>query len=628
MKAKPAPITIPYRLRSHAKAAGNSEPMLAQSAVMDLDGKSRTPSPDIDGESLDHLALTPSPNIDEKSLDPFRTPSLQSFTLSPDNYEPFENAVLDEVTGPQIDPRSSPLSEVPLSLPSFSSLSPNPLPLSTIDEDMVAGFNNLTPSISNFSNLMYSSSPNLLPLYAEDDDIDVDYNDYPISSDGSNLENDLAGPTLSEIHTAEAIYQLKNYQSYVESMNSTSYGPKRNSWAAEQSYGRQTRQPTPHSVLARSINFANPAADNYGTYSFYGKSSQAFPWSAETYDQYRVPLASLQTQSIIQSYEDQSQYGSQYGQPQYSQPQYVQPPTLGFFEPQQNSDSQDAAAAHQNSMTNSSRKRKSSDVTDTPTKRRRRTGQYAVFHDHPPATISDGELKGRAVHLFNIDPWLWSVCDVYFSLTNIRSHDLLDNTNNNALPHPHLGLILRKLVIDGPKLLINFTQPFLLGLGITRADHLTATMSLLDKIRARSPTYQHHRHRSLNPIPMASLDTLAPQSADSKHAVLDSMRQDIGSKPLKNGEIRKYHFVFGCFLASRSGAEGQYTLGFNTVGQCLGMEQRRESMISQVSDQQRQRDQHRDPMFSVLCSEHQQRDKHHRTSVSFVRGPSNGGEPE
>ena len=44
-------------------------------------------------------------------------------------------------------------------------------------------------------------------------------------------------------------------------------------------------------------------------------------------------------------------------------------------------------------------------------------------------------------------------------------------------------------------------------------------------------------------------------------------------------------------------------------------------MVSQEFDQQRQLDQQ-------LCSEHQQRDKHHRTSVSFVRGPSNGEELE
>ena len=139
---------------------------------------------------------------------------------------------------------------------------------------------------------------------------------------------------------------------------------------------------------------------------------------------------------------------------------------------------------------------------------------------------------------------------------------------------------------------------------------------------------------------MASVDTLAPQSAESKHAVLESMRQDIGSKPLKMGELRKYHFVFGCFYASLSGAEGQYTLEFNTVQQCLGMEQytlgfdavqqclgieqRRESMVLQESDQQQQRDQHWDPMVLVSPSEHQQRDKHHRTSVSFVRGPCSG----
>ena len=650
-----------------------------------LDNSSRTPSPDIDGESFDHLALTPSPNIDEESLDPFRTPPLRIPSPDLQNYTSFEDAVRD---GLLRAPRSSPLSEVSLSLPSFSSHSPTPLPLPTIDEDKIADFNNDTFSISNFSNLTHSDSPNLPPLHTEDDDIDADCNDHPTSSDGSNLENDLAGPTLSDIRTAEAMCQLKNHQSYVEPMNSASHGPKRNSWAAEQSYGRQIRQPTPHPVLAQSINFANPAADNYGTYSFHGNSCQPFPLSAEAfekhfpragfqiqpviqsyeahnqyrsqygypqsvvqsheaYDQYRVPLASLQTQPIIQTHEDHNQYGSQYGQPQCGQPQYMQPRTLRFFEPQQNSDSQDAAAAHQNSMNtreppqaNTSRKRKSSDVTDTPTKRRRRTGQYAASHNRPPVVMSDDELKGRAVEIFEKDPWIWTVSDVYFSLTNTRSHELLNDTNNNALPHPHLGLILSKLVVDGPKLLVNFTQPFLISLGITRADHLFATMSLLDKIRARSPTYQDHRHRSLEPIPMASADTLAPQSAESKHAVLESMRQDIGSKPLKNGELRKYHFIFGCFYASLSGTEGQltlefntvqqclgmeqYTLGFNAVQQCLGIEQRHKSMVSQESDQQQQLDQHWDPMVLVSPSEHQQPDKHHRTSVSFVRGPSNG----
>ena len=65
---------------------------------MDTDGNllgnsSRTPSPAIHRKSLDHLALTPFPNIDEESLGPYRTPPLR--TPSPDNYELFEDAVLD-----------------------------------------------------------------------------------------------------------------------------------------------------------------------------------------------------------------------------------------------------------------------------------------------------------------------------------------------------------------------------------------------------------------------------------------------------------------------------------------------------------------------------------------------------
>ena len=262
MKGKSAREPILYRTRSRAKAAGNLEPMLAQSAVMDIDGNlvddlSRTPSPDIsaamdidgnlldnssrtlspdfDGESFDHLALTPSLNNDEESLDPFRTPPLRIPSPDLENYTTFEDAVRD---GLLRAPRSSPLSEVSLSLPSFSSHSPSPLPLPTIDEDRVADFNNLTHSMSDFSNLSHSNSPNLRPLYTEDDDIDADCNDHPTSSDRSNLENHLAGLILSEMHAAEAMSQLKNHQSYFEPMNNTSHGPDRNSWATEQSYGR------------------------------------------------------------------------------------------------------------------------------------------------------------------------------------------------------------------------------------------------------------------------------------------------------------------------------------------------------------------------------------------------------
>ena len=649
-------MTIPYRLRSRTKAAGNSKSMFAHSAEIDIDGEpldpSRTLSPDINGESLDPFR-SPSPDINEEPLDDsFRTssPGIDG--------EPLDNAfqMLKEVTDAPVELRSSPLSEVSLSLPSFSSLSPNPLPLRTIDENTVADFNDHFTS---------SNSPNPFPLHTDDDD--TDYNDHPTSSDsGSNLENmdDVAGPSLTELHTAEAICQLKTHQSFVEPMNSTFYGPKRNSWAAEKNYGhhtlqQQTRQPTPIPVLLQSTSFLNPSADNYGTFSFYSNSSQAFPWSAEAFenyfpraglqtqpivqtydahDQYRSPRDGPQTHPIVQNYKAQNQYGlSQYGQPQYDRPQYGQaqlversqqtifPHTLGPFLPQRNSITQDAAAAAQQhpvntgniTQGNGSRKRKSTngaDETNTNPKRRRRTGHYVPYsaNDNPSAAISDDELKRRAVHIFNTDPWLWSVSDVYFSLTNVRSYDLLQN-DTLPLLHPHLGLILSKFVIDGPTILINLTQSFLLSLGITRADHLAATTSLLDKIRDRSPTYQQHlqRQHTLNPIQMASLQTLAPQSPESRHTVLNSMHQDIAAKPLRNGENRKYHFVFGCFLASQTGANGQYTLSFNTVAQCLGTEQRRESVFLQGSDQ------HRDSIFS------QASDQHHRTSVSFFRKRSN-----
>ena len=672
MKAKPAPMTIPYHLRSHAKAAGNSESMLAQSAAMNiagnvlddlahtlsqdvngeiLDDLASAPSQENDRESLDHRALTPSPFISAGSPDLFRTPPLR--TLSPFNYEPFDNAVPDEGTGEVINLTSSPLSDLSLPLPSFSSLSPNRLPLRTIDEDKVTDFNNLT----------HSNSPNLLPLHAEDDDVNDDYTHHSTSPDGSNQGNDIASPTLSEIRTAEAICQLKNDQSYVEPMRSTSHGPKRNSWLLEQSYGVQTRQPTPHPGLAQSINLANP---NYGTYSFYGNSSQAFPWSAEAFEkhfprpgfqiqpviqsyethnqhgsqylqshpivqspaayQYSSLLASLQTQPMIQTYEDQSQYGFQYGQPRYGRPQYVDPRTLDLFEAQQDSILQDTAAAH-HPQANTSRKRKSSNEKDIPTKRKssdetntpikRQKRPYDPPYDLPPAPISENELQEMASRVFRTDPWNWSVRDVYFALTNTRSHDLYNN--NITLPHPHLGLILSKLMIDGPKLLVNLTQPFLVRLGITRPDYVAATVSLLDKIRARSQIYQNDRHHSLHHISIASLGTLALQFAESELAIQNSIRQDIASNPLKIGENRRYHFVFGCFLAS----EGQH-LRSRTVAECLWMEPRRESMVSQESDQQQQRHQHRDSMFSVSTFEHQQRDEQRRTSVSIVRRPSNG----
>ena len=212
------------------------------------------------------------------------------------------------------------------------------------------------------------------------------------------------------------------------------------------------------------------------------------------------------------------------------------------------------------------------DETNTNTKRRRRIGPHAPssandpLNDNPPAPVSDDELERRAVHVFNTDPWLWSVSDVYFALTNVRSYDLrqLDNPDLDDLhlgnltpPHPHIGLILIKFIIDGPKLLVNVTQPWLMGLGITRADHLAATRFVLDKIRLRSPTYQHHQKHILNPIPMLSTQTAGPQSPESRQAVLDSIRQQIATKPLKDGETRNYHLVFGWFVAVVTGPNGQ-----------------------------------------------------------------------
>lgn len=729
MKAKSVPITIPYRLRSRAKEAGNSEPMLAHSNAIDIDresdGQPRTPSHDSNKENLNDPSRTPSPDIDEESLDPFRTPSpdINSEPLddpfrtpSPDiDGEPLDKIAqeLQEIIDAPVELRSSPLSEVSLSLPSFSSLSPHPMPLRAIDENEVVDFND---------HLISSSSPNLFPLPTDDDD--TDYNDHPTSS-GSNLGDmddleymddleqiddleqmdgleqmdDLASLSLAELHTAEAICQLKSHRSYVEPMNSIFYGPKRNSWAVEKSHGHHTlqptRQPTPIPGLHQSTNLQIPSAENYGTFSFYGNSSQAFPWSAEAFEKYfpraglqiqtqpivqpygnssqafpwsaeaYSPRAHTQTLPIVQTYEAQNQYGSraglhtqpivqtyeaqnQYRQPQDSRLQYVQPQhvehsqqtifprILGPFSPQRNSISQDAAATAQQQSTNTtqvkgSRKRKFSDETTSTTKRRRRRTNHYIPNDlltnNRPAPISDDALKRRAIHLFKTDPWLWSVTDVYFSLTNILSYDL--HHHPTLLPHPHLGLILSKFVIDGPKLLINLTRPFLLSLGITRADHLAATLSLLEKIRDRSRTYQHHhrhqeQHQFLNPIPMASLQTLAPQSAESQNTVLSSIHQDISSSPLQNGENRKYHFVFGCFLASQTGtgagADRKYTLSFNTVAQCLGAEQqqRRESVVSsQEGFDQQLRDLLRDSMSSQGF--HQQQ---HRTSVSFVRSGS------
>lgn len=154
--------SIPYRLRSQSKAAGNSEPILTHSAAIDIDGEpldnpARNPSPDNDEEPLDDPFRTPSPDINKEPLgDPFRTPS-------PDNdAEPLDNVsrMVEEVADLLAELRSSPLSEVSLDLPSFSSLSPNPLPLETKVEDTIAEYNDhLTPS----------SSPNPFPLRTEDD---------------------------------------------------------------------------------------------------------------------------------------------------------------------------------------------------------------------------------------------------------------------------------------------------------------------------------------------------------------------------------------------------------------------------------------------------------------------------
>ncbi len=566
--------SITYGLRSLSRAAGNSEPMLDHSAT--ILNPSRSSSRDIVEELVDNAFQT-----------------------------------LEGVTTPPVEPKApSPLSEVSLDLPSFSSLSPKAFPLRTEDDDKdTDGNDHLTPSDS-ASNLDIAA--------------DTDNDDHITLPDSvSNL--DLAAPSLAELHTAEAICQLKTQQNPVESpINGNSYGPKRNTFAAERNDGhltlqQQTSQTYSNSrapVLLQSTNFPNP---------FAGNSSQAFPLGASAFGSYQqhpsyFPRPGLQTQPIVQSYEAQDQYGViQHGQPQHGQPQYGQaqhvehsrstifPPVLGPFQRQLETILEDAAAEAQSGNTPSAgtvqqhstqangsrknRKRKDSDgadETNTNTKRRRSTGPYVPSSandppsDDPQAPKSDAELERQAVHIFNRDPWYWSAREVYFSLTNVRSFDLRHN-DNLTLPHPHLGLILSKLVMDGPTLLVNLTQANLQGLGITRADHRTATGFVLENMRHRSPIYQFYRNAYH--IPTLSAKTLGPQSVESHDAVLSQLHQHITSRPLRNGENRKYHFVFGCYVASSTGPDGQYTLLSKTVAQCL--DERRDSLLSQSSDQQR-----------------------------------------
>ena len=162
------PMTTPYHLRSRTKAAGNSEPMLAHSAAIAIDGEpgdpSGTLSPYIDEESLDDPFRTPSPDLNEEPLDhPFRTPY-------PDiDGEPSDNIpqMLAEVTDLPFELRSSPLSEVSLSLPSFSSLSPNRLPLRTIGVAGVILLDGMMHCLRNLEamgmeDLMYMPAQNLM----------------------------------------------------------------------------------------------------------------------------------------------------------------------------------------------------------------------------------------------------------------------------------------------------------------------------------------------------------------------------------------------------------------------------------------------------------------------------------
>ena len=264
--------------------------------------------------------------------------------------------------------------------------------------------------------------------------------------------NDLVTPSLAELHTAEAICQLKTHQGFVEPMNSTFYGPKRNSWAVEKSHGHHTlqqqiRQPTPIPVLRQSTNFLNPLTDNYGTFSFYRNSSQAFPWSAEAFEKY-FPRAGLQThtQPIERTYEAQNQYGQpQDGRPQYGQAQHVEhsqqtvfPRTLG---PSNLSETafRKMLPLQLNSILSTpetSRKRMAHASAKVPTSRRDKyqhqasPPQRSLHHPQPSAQqpssthIRQFTQPPRYPSLQQ-DPWLWFVSDVYFSLTNILSYDLL-----------------------------------------------------------------------------------------------------------------------------------------------------------------------------------------------------------
>ena len=581
------------RTRASTRAAGNSEPMLDHSAAML--NPSHTPSRDIN-EGLHNDEELPENAFQEPTLDHSAAIRNASHGVTDEELlgNPYET--LKDVNPPPVEPKpTSPFSDLPLTLPSSS-----------------------------------SHSPKTVPLPTEDDAMDIDDSDRLTPSDSAS-NPDLATPSPAGRRAAETLFHLRTQQSSVKPpMNGLPYDPNRNPVAVEWNDGHPSwQQQTGHlypnlrsPILFQSTNFPNP---------FAGNSSQASQVGASAFGSNQQHSPYFPRAPIVQSYEPQNQYRYgpiQYGQPHYGYPQYGQaqpvehswssifPGSLGSFRSPLDTIAEDNAAAAYFENTalagttqqhflntgdltqaNGSRKnlkRKDSDAVDetnTNTRRRRRTDSYvpSSAHDRPSdsrlAPLSDSELERHARQVYESDPWWWTVADVYFSLTNVHSYYLQSN-EDLSLPNPHLGLIVRKYKINGSKLLVNLTPADLQGLGITQEDHLTSTVRVIEQMRARSPIYQGHSAVYQDPVPLLLNGSLGPQSRESRDKVVSDIRQHVKDNPLRKGEKRRYHFTFGCYMATLIGSPtGCYNIFTQPVSQCL--DERRNSSSSQSSDQQR-----------------------------------------
>ena len=380
-----------------------------------------------------------------------------------------------------------------------------------------------------------------------------------LSPSDSASNPDLAAPSLAELPTAETIRQWQTQRSFVATSTSgISYGPRPKPFAAERNDGhynlqQQTSQRYSNMrapVLLQSTDSLAPFTRN----TIQALPLGVLPFESNLQQTNFSPRAGLQTQPIIQYWQ------SRYGRAHFEQAHHVEHPhstmfplVLGPFKAQLATISKDAATAAQSGKKSSAgttqqhainkghltpakgsrkdHKRKACDEaneTNTNTKRQRLTGPNGPSSvNNPPAPMSDAEVERRADRIFHMDPWLWSVSDVHFSLTNVHSHDLrrIHNLSHLTLPQDRLGLILRKFKIDGQKLLVNLTQAELRGLGITQADSLAATGFLLDEIRSRSPLYQLQQNSGQTPTPISSTITLAPQTNEASTAIIHRIQQ-------------------------------------------------------------------------------------------------------